>query len=519
MSDRLDSWKDIAGYLGREVRTVQRWESERGLPVHRLPGGDKPRVYALKSELGSWLQTSPPEPAAPPSVAVLPFSNLAGDKESEYFSDGLADDIINALTRIRGLRVTARTSSFAFRGQEKDVRRIGEELGVASLLEGSVRRAGNRVRVSAQLVSASDGFHIWSDTYDRSLTDIFAIQDEIAHSIAAALRVRLTPEPVVPQYTDDPAVYDLWLKGRCAAADWTPRGLAQAQECFTAAMARDPKFPLPYVALAEMMLEGAWFGFVEPLRVAPRAKGLVLQALALDAGLADGHAVLGSIESSFEYQWEAAERSFGRALEIAPGSPSVLGRHGGYFLAPQRRFPQALAEMRGAVSLDPLSPTLHTLLGLVLLLARDYPGAERHCRKAAQLVSSHWAARWFLGTALAAQGRGDEAAAEFRFGYELLRSVPLTIAAMCVAYGLLGRTEEARQSFDEFEVMSKAGPEMPFAAAWAYLGVGDDRVFSALDKAIDARVPGVTYLPSLFIYDRLRPDPRFGKLLEKMRLD
>ena len=160
MGERLDSWKDIAAYLGRDLRTVQRWENERRLPVHRLPGGDKPRVYALPSELDAWLRTSPAEDREPASVAVLPFVNLTADKESEYFGDGLADEVINALTRIPGLRVTARTSSFAFRSKEQDVREIGARLGAAALLEGSVRRQQNRVRVSAQLVSAEDGYHL-----------------------------------------------------------------------------------------------------------------------------------------------------------------------------------------------------------------------------------------------------------------------------------------------------------------------------------------------------------------------
>ena len=160
MRERLDSWKDIAAYLGRDLRTVQRWETERRLPVHRLPGGDKPRVYALPAELDAWLRTSPAEDREPASVAVLPFVNLTADRESEYFGDGLADEVINALTRIPGLRVTARTSSFAFRSKEQDVREIGARLGVAALLEGSVRTQHNRVRVAAQLVSTADGFHL-----------------------------------------------------------------------------------------------------------------------------------------------------------------------------------------------------------------------------------------------------------------------------------------------------------------------------------------------------------------------
>jgi TolB-like protein len=209
--DVLDSWKQIAAYLHRDVRTIQRWERTRGLPVHRWPGGEKPAVYALRTEIDAWRRSDSerdvratagtrqrlPHAITFPdqSVAVLPFANLSADPENEYFSDGLADEIITALTRIPGLRVTARTSSFAFRGRALDVREIGSRLGVRAVLEGSVQRSEGRVRVSAQLVNVGDGFHLWSERYDRDLADVFAIQDEISRAIAAALRVRLAPLP------------------------------------------------------------------------------------------------------------------------------------------------------------------------------------------------------------------------------------------------------------------------------------------------------------------------------------
>jgi TolB-like protein len=204
-SETLDSWKSIAEFLHRDVRTVMRWEHMRGLPVHRWPGGGKPGVYALRSELDDWRKTTPraqratEEDAGPqtgaPAVAVLPFANLSGDRENEYFSDGLADEVITLLSRIPGLRVTARTSSFAFRETFRDVREIGSQLGVGAILEGSVQRSAGRCRVSAQLVDAKNGFHLWSDQYDRDIADVFAVQDEIAQAIARSLEVRLEPRP------------------------------------------------------------------------------------------------------------------------------------------------------------------------------------------------------------------------------------------------------------------------------------------------------------------------------------
>lgn len=192
--DLLDSWKEIAVYLKRDVRTAMRWEQSRALPVHRLPGGPKSAVFALRSEVDVW-RKGPESPQAGPadaqSIAVLPFVNLSRDRNNEYFGDGLADEIINALTRIPGLRVTARTSSFAFRGKSQDIREIGAKLGVSALLEGSVQRACHRFRVSAQLVDAANGYHLWSEHYDREDTEVFDLQDEIAASIAAVLRIKV----------------------------------------------------------------------------------------------------------------------------------------------------------------------------------------------------------------------------------------------------------------------------------------------------------------------------------------
>jgi serine/threonine-protein kinase len=475
-------------------------------------------VYALKSELDLWLGTAPPETDAPPSVAVLPFANLAGDKENQYFGDGLADDIINALTRISGLRVTARTSSFAFRGKEQDVREIGAALGAEALLEGSVRRYASRMRISVQLVSARDGYHLWSDVYDRELTDVFAVQDEMARSIAQALSVQLAPAPVVPRFTADTEAYDLWLKGRCAAALWTPAGFAQADECFAGALARDPRFPLPYVAMAESLFQSACFELVPALEAAARAKDLVLKALALDDRLSEAHAVLGALCGTFEYDWAAARRAFQRAIELGSGSPAVLMRHAFYFLVPLRLFADAVEELRNAVALDPLSPLLHTRLGLTLLLARDFPAAERHCRTAMELAPALWAPRWFLGAVLMGRGRADEALAQYRCAFELVGPQPMVLGAMCCVCGLLDHTNEARKMYSELETISRAAPVQPLALAWAYLGLGDDRVFEALGKAVDAREPGVTFLHSLLIYDGIRDDARFEGLLAKMRL-
>lgn len=519
MSDRLDSWKEIASYLRREVRTVQRWERERGLPVHRLPGGDKPRVYALSSELDAWLQRHDAQPADTPSVAVLPFVNLSAETENDYFGDGLADEIIHALTRVSHLRVTARTSSFAFRGKQQDVREIGASLGAATLLEGSIRRNANRIRVSAQLVSAADGYHLWSEIYDRELDGLFGVQDDIAQKVAQELSARLVAQGLVEPPTEDLDAYDMWLKGRYIGAQWTPEAVAEACRWYGCAIARDPHFALPHAALAELLFEAAMFGMAEPAAAGRQAKDAVLRALVLDDKLGEAHAILASLDGVMEYDWAAAEREFGRALSLCPGSAAVRYRYAWYFLTPKLRLAEALAEMRVAVGQDPLSPLLHSTLGLVLTAARQYARAEQECRLAVELAPGMWWTRFFLGCALIPQGQDDEAIDCIRFACERLGGGPMSLGGLCSAYGMLGRADEAAKTFAELVEAGRTAPVPPLAYAWAYLGIGDDRVFESLAQAIDARHPAVTQLPGMPFYDRIRTDPRFGILLAQMHLD
>lgn len=338
-AELLDSWKEIANYLNRDIRTLQRWERGKELPIHRLPGGDKPAVYAVKSELDAWLRSRsihsldeesrlPARNEESPSVAVLPFANLSGDKENEYFSDGLADEILTALTRVPGLRVIARTSSFALRGKDQDVREIGARLNVSALLEGSVRKSGGRIRVAAQLVSTADGCHLWSERYDRQLTDVFAIQDGISAAIVEAMRPRLVgAAPPVRRHTENLAAYNLYLKARYCGNRGTEEALAESKKCFEEAIALDPDYALAYVGLAEQCWENAYWGLCTPREAARISMPLVLRALELDDTLATAHAVLGVFRGAFEYDWAEAEREFHRALELAPASPSVHSRY------------------------------------------------------------------------------------------------------------------------------------------------------------------------------------------------
>ncbi len=518
MGDRLESWKEIATYLGREVRTVQRWAVERGLPVHHLPGGVRPRVFSTTPELDAWLRAGrPPSRPEPVSVAVLPFLNLTGGLDDQYFGDGLAEDLINALVRVPGLRVIARTSSFVFTDRGRDVHDIGRRLGVAWLIEGSVRRARKRIRVSAQLVNTRDGFHAWSECFDRDLTDSLAIQDELAEAIASALQVTLAVGVPVKRRTSDLAAYDLWVKGRSISQQFTPGAIAQARQCFEGAIARDSAFAKPYFGLADLLFAAVQFGLVEPREALPRLRAAITRSLELDESFPEAHALHGVIRGTLDYDWPGAAAAFRRALELGPGSANALIQHAWFHLVPKLQLARALDEAQQAVVLDPLSGLVRGRLGLVRMAARQYGAAVEDCRAAVELAPGRWWAHWFYGTALLLQGRPAEGFKESKRLYDEVHQ-PLAVGAMALLYGLFRRRAHARTFVAELETMSRIMPVPAMAWAFAYIGAGDNRMFEWLSRAIEDRDPIVTHLPSMPFYDGIRDDPRFHALLLRMNL-
>ena len=517
MGERLESWKEIAGYLGRDVRTAQRWAHARRLPVHRLPGGRRPRVFTSTSEIDRWLRADTDVPAAAGiTVAVLPFLNLSGDAEGRYFGDGLADDIIDALVRMPGLRVIARTSSFAFSDRGRDVHEIGASLGAAWLIEGSIRRDRNRVRVAAQLVNAADGFHVWSERFDRQLTDIFEIQADISRAIASALRLTLAIGGPAARPPASLAAYDLWVKGRSISQHFTPQALVQARACYEAAIAIDPAFAKPYFGLADLLFSGVQFGLTPP-DVLPTIHAAINRSLDLDDSCPEAHSLQGVIRGLLDYDWAGAESSFRRALELGPGSSTVLIQHAWYHLVPRMRIGEAIEAAQQAVALDPLSPHARGQLGLVWLTARQYGRAVEECRAAVELAPRRWWTHWFYGTALLLHGRVREGIKESRRLYDEIHH-PAVVGAMALIYGLFGRKSQAKRLLAELEAMARTTDLPPIAFAMAYIGLGDARMFDWLARAIDARDPVVTHLPSMPLYDGIRDDTRFKALLVRMNL-
>jgi len=457
-----------------------------------------------------------------PSLAVLPFANLSGDKDNEYFSDGLAEDIIDALTQVPGLRVMARTSAFAFRGKEQDIREIGARLNVENILEGSVRRAGSRIRVTAQLVKSSDGYHLWSQRFDREMTDVFAIQDEISQAIVERLRVRLVGDrPLVKRYTENLAAYDLCLKARYHILKMTQEGREAGRRYCGQAIALDPKCAPAYVVLGESHFWSAYWGSMDPRKAFSAAKSAALEALRLDDTIAEAHCDLAIYLGMGEYDWPGAEREFRRALELNPSSAYVRAGHAQWFLRIQGRVEQALAEARMALELDPLDTLYNSEMGYLLHLARQFESAVEQFRHTIDLDPTFWIPYWFLSIPLSLTGRSDEAIAAAEKAKELSGGNAATLGLLGRAYALAGRTAEARRLLEELELRRRSSYVHPSSLAMIYRGLGD------LEKGLEWWIRGVeehdmVLVPSIKTepgYDHLRSHPAFQALLRKMNLE
>jgi TolB-like protein/Flp pilus assembly protein TadD/tRNA A-37 threonylcarbamoyl transferase component Bud32 len=461
-----------------------------------------------------------------PSIAVLPFANLSADKENEYFSDGLAEDIIDALTQVPGLRVMARTSAFAFRGKEQDVREIGSRLNVEHILEGSVRRAGSRLRVTAQLVKASDGYHLWSQRFDREMTDVFAIQDEISQAIVGKLRLRLAGHrQLVKRYTENLAAYDLCLKARYHLLKMTPEGREAGRRYCEQAIALDPNYALAHVMLAESYFWSAFWGSTDPREAFAGAKSAALEALRLDDTIADAHSALATVLGSGEFDWPGAEREFQQALELSLSSAVLRYDYAWcyamWFLYPQGRVEQALAEIRRALELDPLDPFYNTLLGYLLHSMRQFEPALVQLQHAIDLDPTFSFSYWFLSITYTQLGQFDEAIAAGEKANRFSGGNALTLGTLGSLYGRAGRMAEARRLLEELTARRQLTYVPASAIAFAHGGLGERREsLEWISRGIEERDPIiVTGLKPSPGYDALRSHPAYRTLLRKMNLE
>ena len=452
-----------------------------------------------------------------PSIAVLPFVNMSGDKEQEYFSDGLAEEILNLLAKIPGLKVTARTSSFAFRGKEQDITGIAETLRVRTILEGSVRRAGNRIRVTAQLINAADGYHLWSERYDRDMTDVFAVQDEIGQAIAEALKLKLSGAAApFAQYKPSLPAYEALLKARHFAESFHPDLLPRAKECYEQAIALDPKYALAHCEYGIYFVAMAIAGVLPANQALPLARSQAQKALALDPSLPEGHAMLGVVAANLEYDWKEVERCFRLALARNPVSVLVRDWYAMAYLVRVGRAAEALKQVELAMQEDPLNLHLRFTGAHCLAAAgRDEEAAEGY-REVLELNPAMMPAQVGLAIQHVLRGELDQALALCEKAYAV---APLLHVIGLLA-GLLKRTGDKRRAE---ELLGKLQPGDAYGAsrglaAYHWVLREFDAEADWIEKAIDQHDPAGVMFLRVWFGRELRSTPRWAGLMRKLKL-
>lgn len=422
------------------------------------------------------------------SIAVLPFADRSAEEAHQYFSDGLAEELINALTRLSGLRVASRTSSFRFRGRDLDIRQIGRDLGVGAILEGSVRRSGSRLRITAQLTNAVDGYHLWSERYDREMADVFDIQDEIVEAIVTALAPTLVPEAAslaVRRPTENLEAYELYLEGRHFWSQRSPAVVGTAIRCFEEAIALDPAYALAYAGLADCYTILRVYGWTPPEHTQPRALEAVTKAMALEPGLAEAHFSQALYTFHFEPHWRSARAHFADALAMSPRM-AMFEAYFGLFLAAEYDYAGARQHLDAALALDPHSSVVHFLAASAGCLMDDSDGVLRHVARALELQPESLGARWPQTVALTMAGRMNEA---LTAGEQVMARTraPIYLGVLGMIYGCAGRLDDARRLLVELDERQSRGEYIvPVARLSVYLGLRDaDGVRASLAACVE----------------------------------
>ncbi len=454
------------------------------------------------------------------AIAVLPFINMSSDQENEYFSDGLTEELICTLARISSMRVVARTSVFQLKGKATDIRYVGAQLNVKMLLEGSVRREGDRVRISAQLINVANGYHLWSDTYEREMKGVFALQEEIARSIADALRTRLSvqPESISAQrHPEDAEAYSLYLQARYYLNLRSEAGFLRSLNCFRDAIAKDPRYALAYAGLADAYSLSTRYDVLPPEEAWPKAKNAALKSLELDDALAEAHTAMAFVKMHYEWDWSGAEREFGRAIEIN-SSYAVAHQWNTWALAVQGRFEEAIGSMKRARFLDPLSQNVTADLALIYYFARQYENAIEQCHEVLDLQPGFHRPYQLLGMIHLQQGLYPEAVAEFQQAAVLSDRNRKVLALFAFANAMGGQRSEAERILAEMQG-AKRRYVSAVDVALIYSALGDlDKMFDWFERAYREHDGELIWLGVDPIHDKVRNDPRFCTLLERLKL-
>ena len=495
------------------------------LAIVTLAAGGTLWRYASRLDESAWVvDTGVPAtkhalPADAASIAVLPFLDMSPGKDQEYFADGMSEELLNLLTQLPQLRVIARTSSFSFKGKEVDITTIARTLNVAYVLEGSVRKSGDTVRITAQLVRASDSSHLWSRTYDRKLTDVFKVQDEISGAVVAALQVKLLPaerKRLAATPTLDAEAYDAYLKGLYHWYKLTREDLDAAERYFELAISKDPSYARAHAGLALLWMGRQQMGFVPPAEAQPKAKAAALKAVELDDGLAEAHYVLAVVYTWADWNWAAAESEFKRAIAINSGFPDAHAYYS-HLLNIMRRPDQAMIEARRALELDPFNTLFHAIYGINLMCIRQYDAAITEFNRVLTTEPTSLPALFNLLSA-------HHQKREYPQALDALRRVATAAGYVEVTVVLNQTAADADYSMtlhkvaDVLVARSRRTFVPPFDVAGFYAYAGDkERCLEWLERAYQARDPNLPYLgwPD---FDFLRRDPRFQDLVRRMRL-
>lgn len=452
------------------------------------------------------------------SLLVLPLKNLSGDPEQAYFADSMTDALNARLAGVSALRVISQTSSLVYKGKDKPLSEIARELNVDAIVEGSVLRSGNRVRINVQLVQPRLEKRIWGQTYERDVQDVLALQSDVARAIAEEIQVTLTPREqarLTKVRTSNPDAHVAYAKGRFFWNQRTEEGLRKALEYFQEAVDKDPEYSLAYAGLADSWVPFAWYAYLPPNEVFPRARAAVKKALELDPDLAEAWTAQAFIKLYYDWDWDAAERDFLHAIEL---NPNYANAHHWYaeYLSLESRHEAAIKEAERARELDPLSIIINTWVGSRYFFARKYDLAIKQYRNAVELDSNFVPARLALGQVYVQQGMSQEAIAELERAVSLSGGSPVYVASLAHAYGVTGRKADGGRLIKNLEKLATQRYVAAIDTAVAWLGLGDhDRALASLDKAVEERSPRLLFLKVDPRFDPLRSSPRFQALIQR----
>jgi serine/threonine-protein kinase len=508
-----------AGLEGVILRCLRKEPADRFADCHGVIDGLK----GIEVPRPSTVPQSAPGLDVQPSLAVLPFADMSPARDHEYFAEGLAEELIHALARIQGVRVVARTSSFALQGMKLDVRDIGKKLDVSAVLEGSIRKAGNRLRVTAQLIDARTGLHLWSERFDREEIDVFAIQDEISLAIVDHLKVTLVAgekASLQRRTTADPEAYNLYLKGLYFVARPNPESIGRALGFFHAAIERDPTFALAHAGVATVFSTLGIMNLAPATEMYPKSKAALAQAFALDPDLAEAHALAAVLALWFEWNWAAAEESFQRVLAIKPGDAMSRGQYA-WLLLNQRRFDESLREITHALSLDPLMPLYYAWSIALHAAVGRLDEALQEFSRLLEIDPGFGLAYFHAGMAYFRKGLYDDAIRTLEKGRQMVSYPGWGDGMLTMCYVGKGDWERVHRILDEMPEAERNNPSSPCGRAWGEGLRGNlDEAFRWLDAGIERHD---ILMPFVHIYtENLVPamarDPRFERILTRMNL-